>query len=172
MIALATVIGFGLLMGCANDANHPLAPGEDTQDYLSEINIMTRTPSAPGLAGDGPEEVTFLVTPDEGGSGVIGFVTFDVSAHMVREKMMITVSIDDDGLYTFSLNSTDGKKLRNGYLRIHVESEDLGESDGDDIVVYRETHRGWRQVYSWFDPDQNDVIIIINKMSRYALSRE
>lgn len=168
---LAALMLLVLLAGCAGQASHPLAPAEDGA-YLQEITFLERTQVGPVLSGDGPYEASFTVTPEEGGSGELGFVSIEVEPNSVKEDIVVTITIEDPGYYLVELSSTHKVKLRGGTLTFHLEVLDLDGFDPESIGVYAETNRGWQLLPVTWDPDGSNMTVNLNKMSRYALSRE
>lgn len=167
--AITLMVLLGILAGCAKDGNLPLAPQDN--DLLDHITFLPRTSPAPVLAGDDPIQVSFTVTPREGGSGEVGFATFVVRPGAVTQEVTITVTIEDPNFYVVELSSKDRVKFKKGTLSIHVESRDVG-TDDDSISVYMETRNGWRKLPGKFDPEGSNMKVNIKKFSRYALSRE
>ena len=168
---LVALIFLASLAGCAGNASHPLGPVEEGA-YLEEIVFLERNLSTPVLSGDGPYEVSFTVTPEEGGSGELGFVSFEVEPNSVKREIVVTISIEDPGYYMIELSSPNGGKLRGGTLTFHVEAVDLEGVDPATIGVYVETQRGWQQLPAIWRPDGSEMTVPMNKLSRYALSRE
>lgn len=169
VVALLVVIG--LLVGCGREGGNPLAPA-DGEVYLSTIDVLQRAASLPGLAGADPIEVSFLVTPGEGGYGEAGFVGFAVAPNGVKQEFLVTIRIEDPGYYLVELTSPDGSKIRKGTLTIHVDGEDLAGLNWSNLAVYGETNWGWRKLPVRYDQKEGNLIINVNKLSRYALSRE
>jgi len=171
-IIMAVMVLLGTVVGCARDGSNPMAPG-DSGDVLEQISFMTRSHTAPGLSGDDPIVVTFTVTPAEGGRGDAGFVSFEVDPYSVNKDVELTITIEDPGHYYVDLKAPRGARIRSGVLSIHITNEDLDGGDAGDISVYCQTWwGGWKKVSASFDQGSNDMVINVNKMSRYALSRE
>jgi hypothetical protein len=168
---LVALMFLASLVGCAGNASHPLGPVEEGA-YLEEIILLERNLSTPVLSGDGPYEVSFTVTPEEGGSGELDFVSFEVEPKSVKQDVVVTISIEDPGYYLIELSSPNGGKIRGGRLTFHIEAVDLEGIDTESIGVYVETHRGWQHLPAVWSPDGSDMTVPMNKLSRYALSRE
>jgi hypothetical protein len=161
---------FGFLAGCAGEATHPLAPVEEGS-YLPEISFLERRMVAPGLSGDG-NEVSFTVTPEEGGIGELDFISFEVEANIVKQDVTVTISAEDPRYYLIELSSESGAKLRKGTLTFRVDPADLQGEDAGSLAVYMETKHGWQQLAAEWNPDENEMVVNTGKYSRYALSRE
>jgi hypothetical protein len=170
-VVVALLVVIGLLAGCGRENSNPLAPAGG-EVYLSTIDVLQRAASHPGLAGADPIEVSFMVTPKDGGYGEAGFVSFEVEPASVKQEFLVTIRIEDPGFYLVELTSPDGSRIRKATLTIHIEGEDLAGLDGANLVVYGETNRGWRQLPMRYDQKAGDLIVNVNKLSRYALSRE
>jgi len=171
-VALAALVLFGLLVGCARDGSNPMEAGDDGE-YLDEITFLTRTHTSPGLSGDDPIVVSFTVTRKEGGRGEAGFVSFEVQPYSVSKDVELTIVIEDPTHYYVDLDAPRGTRFKRGVLSIKISGEDLTESDAEDISVYRQTWwGGWKKVSAKFDEGSATLVIKVSKMSRYALSRE
>ncbi len=170
-VVVALLVVIGLLVGCGRESGNPLAPA-DGEVYLSTIDVLQRAASSPGLAGADPIEVSFMVTPEEGGYGEAGFVSFEVEPNGVKQAFLVTIRIEDPGFYLVELTSPDGSRIRKGTLTIHVEGADLIGLDGSNLVVYGETNWGWRKLPVRYDSKESNLIVNVNRLSRYALSRE
>jgi hypothetical protein len=167
LVALALL---GLLAGCAGEATHPLAPMEEGS-YLREIRFLERSRVEPDLFGNEPYEVSFTVTPEEGGTGELDFVTFAVEPNNVKQDVTVTITAENPGYYLVELSTADGGKLKKGTLTFHVDAADL-VGDSGSLAVYVETKHGWQQLAAEWSPDGSEMTVTTGKMSRYALSRE